>query len=130
MSRRAPIPSGRDAWLSLTPEPERELPVAVATLRADGAPAPDAVARERHRIERLVVRGRQRPWLDYLAEVVTLIENTAAGDDHRVVEARAIAIEVVANHPGLLLGLPGRAAERTADVRSRLEDVLVQYHQG
>lgn len=86
---------------------------------------PDAVARERQRIERLVVRGRQRPWLEYLTEVVTLIENTAASEDPRVVEARAIAIEVVANHHGLLLGLPGRAAEKTADVRSRLEDVLV-----
>jgi hypothetical protein len=87
---------------------------------------PDAVARERQRIERLVVRGRRRPWFEYLTEVVTLIENTAASDDPRAVEARAIAIEVVANHHGLLLGLPGRAAEKTADVRSRLEDVLVQ----
>jgi hypothetical protein len=119
------ITSGRDEWLSLTPEPERELPGAVATLRAGGSPAPDAVACERRRIERLVVRARQRAWLSYLTEVVTLIETTAASTDPAVADARAVAIQVVANHHGLLLGLRGRAAERTADVRSRLEDVLV-----
>jgi hypothetical protein len=98
----------------------------VATLRANGTPDPGAVDRERERIERMVVRGRQRPWLDYLTDVVTLIESSAATEDPSVLEARAIAIQVVANHHGLLLGLSGRAADRTADVRSRLEDVLVQ----
>lgn len=126
VSRRAPIPTGRDQWLSLTPEPERELPGAVAALRAGGAPSPDAVARERREIEQMVVRARRRAWLDYLKDVVSLIESTSASTDPYVVEAREVAVVVVANHHGLLLGIPGRAAEETADVRSRLEDVLVQ----
>ena len=50
-----------DAWLSLTPESERELPETVATLRADGRPPPAAVERERERVERLVVRPAARP---------------------------------------------------------------------
>ncbi len=100
--------------------------MAVATLRAGGTPSPEAVAQEHDRIERMVVRARHRAWLSYLAEVVGLIESTATSTDPFVADARAIALQVVANHHGLLLGLPGRAAEQTADVRSRLEDALVE----
>jgi len=38
------VRTSSQAWLALTPEPERELPAAIAVLRADGA-AP-RVARE------------------------------------------------------------------------------------
>ena len=58
------------AWLSITPEPERELPEAVATLSCGGVPPADAVARERERVERLVLHGSTRQWLAYLHEVV------------------------------------------------------------
>ncbi|MGH2992251.1 MAG: hypothetical protein ACRDL1_01780 [Solirubrobacterales bacterium] len=113
--------NGRDAWLSLTPEPERELPASVATLRA-GAPAhAESVARERARIERLVVRARSGAWLDYLREVVDLIDSRREARDPEIQRARAVGLEVVRNHHGLLLGLPGRAADRTADERSRLD---------
>jgi hypothetical protein len=56
------------AWLSLTPEPERELPTAIAVLHAGGAPAADDVRRERERAHQAgLVRvtaappGRRRP---------------------------------------------------------------------
>jgi hypothetical protein len=120
-SRRVSGTSGRDAWLSLTPEPERELPDSVAMLRAGGAPTADAVERERARVERLVVRARSAAWLTYLREVVALIERAAASDDPEVRRARSVALQVVHNHHELLLGLPGSASERTANERSRLE---------
>ena len=77
----------RASWLSVTPEPERELPQAVATLTAGRWPSPDAVLIERARIERLVLRGRQRGWLAYLHEVVGLIESRAGSEDPDVVAA-------------------------------------------
>jgi hypothetical protein len=111
---------GRDAWLSLTPEPERELPGSVAALRAGRAASAEAVERERERIERLVVRARAGAWLTYLREVVGLIEDASDSGDPGVERARAVALEVVRNHHRLLVGVPGPAAELTADDRSRL----------
>jgi hypothetical protein len=121
--------SGRHAWLSLTPEPERELPVSVATLRAGDRASADAVELERARIERLVVRARRGGWLAYLGEVVELIERAGPSPDPDVRRARAVALEVVRNHHGLLLGLPGRAAEQTAPERSKL-DAAAQLSNG
>jgi hypothetical protein len=120
---------GRDAWLSLTPEPERELPVSVATLRAGDRASADAVELERVRIERLVVRARRGAWLAYMGEVVELIERAGPSPDPDVRRARAVALEVVRNHHGLLLGLPGRAAEQTAPERSKL-DAAAQLSNG
>ena len=102
----------RASWLSVTPEPERELPQAVATLRPDAGAGAAAVARERERIERLVLRGSQRRWLAYLHEVVELIDRRAGDGDPDVARARARATAVIANHHNLLLGAarPGRGA--------------------
>jgi hypothetical protein len=108
------------SWLSVTPEPERELPVALATMRHGGIPTAAAVAHERNRIERIVLHGGQRDWLAHLSEAVRLIDATENDDDPAVLSARELAIEVIANHHNLLLGLPGRAAERTAEERKRL----------
>jgi shikimate 5-dehydrogenase len=105
----------------VTPEPERELPDSVATLRAGGAADPAATAAERERVERLVVTGRQRRWLAYLREALALADSHAGTDDPRLAEARAVVVDVVHNHHQLLLGLPGRAAERTAAEREHLE---------
>ena len=81
---------------------------------ATGAgPPAEAVAAERERIERLVLHGRQREWLAYLHGVVELIERPTNGDEE-LARARTRATIVIANHHNLLLGLPGRAAERTA----------------
>jgi hypothetical protein len=112
----------RATWLSVTPEPERELPETVATLACGGVPSAAAVAAERRRVERLVLRGSARQWLAYLHEVVELIDSSAAAADHNeaVAHARARAGAVISNHHNLLLALPGRAAEWTAADRARL----------
>jgi hypothetical protein len=104
----------RAEWLSITPEPERELPWAVAALAAGRCPAPDAVAGEHARIERLLLRGSHRRWLSYLHGVVELISERELDDDDDVGHARRLASAVISNHHYLLLGLPGRAAQRTA----------------
>src|ERR1700760_1583438 len=113
----------RASWLSITPEPERELPEAVAPLAAGRRPAPAAVAAERVRIERLILHGSQRRWLAYLHEVVDLIAAGDGAEDPDVAAARARATTVIANHHNLLLGLTDRthsAVRLTANDSSRL----------
>jgi hypothetical protein len=110
----------RASWLSVTPEPERELPEAVATLARRRRASHADVERERVRIERLVLRGSQRRWLAYLRGVLELIEATDGDRDADVARARARARAVISNHHNLLLALPGRGAEATARDRDRL----------
>jgi hypothetical protein len=98
----------RHAWLSITPEPERELPVAIATLRAGGAPTDSDVELERQRAERLVTRGSRRAWTAYIADAAALAR--AADGEGEVAEARALVLDVVDNHDNLRLGLPGGLA--------------------
>jgi hypothetical protein len=113
------------SWLSVTPEPERELPEVLATLRHESDPPPrEAVELERARIERLILRGRQRDWLAYLSGALDSTERARGSSNPGVLRARAIVREVIANHHNLLLGLPGRAADRTADERRRLNGGL------
>ncbi len=114
----------RASWLSVTPEPERELPAAVATLAGGGRPTGDAVAAEAARIERLVLYGGQRRWHGYLHRVVQLIESRLEDPDPEVARARALAAAVIANHHNLLLALPGRGARRTEADRRRLAELL------
>ncbi len=115
----------RGAWLSITPEPERELPAAVAVLRAGGPAGMDSEALERARVEQIVLSGSQRRWLAYLHEVVGLIEAHARGadGDSALARARRHAIAVIANHHNLLLALPGPGARRTAADRAALTRV-------
>ncbi|MFJ7071730.1 hypothetical protein [Streptomyces sp. NPDC098781] len=112
-------------WLGLTPEPEQELPAAVAALRspAPGRPPSALVAAERHRVERLVLRGTQRGWLRYLREVTDLVVEAAGsrGDD---AGAALLAGEVVLDHHRMLIGLPGAGYERTRAQRRDLERAL------
>jgi hypothetical protein len=92
-----------EAWLSLTPEPERLLPEARAALRTGQEPPPAAlVAAERAAAERLVLGGRWRRWRAWLDETAALAA--------RVPEAESAALirDVLANHDALELGLPGR----------------------
>jgi hypothetical protein len=114
----------RSPWLSLTPEPERELPAAVATLVCGHRPSGAAVAAEAARIERLVLRGRERGWNRYLHDVVELIDARGGDSDPEVAHAREVAIAVIANHHNLLLALPGRGARRTDTDRRRLMQLL------
>jgi hypothetical protein len=104
--------AGRREWLSITPEPERELPGAIATIRAGRRPSPAAVERERRLAERLVLRGSRRRWLRWLRESRRLaLQATApAAEADEVTTAREVVIAVVENHDALMLGLPG--AER------------------
>jgi hypothetical protein len=108
------------SWLSVTPEPERLLPGAVATLEAGGPPPIDAIERERESVERLVVRARLSDWLAYLTRTLELVERRREASEPAVVAAREEAVDAIANHHNLLLGLPGRAAQRTAAERARL----------
>jgi hypothetical protein len=114
----------RVPWLSLTPEPERELPAAVATLSYGRRATDLEVADEAARIERLVLRGNERRWDSYLHDVVSLIDRRAGDLDPDVALAREIAIAVVSNHHNLLLALPGRGARRTESDRRRLSELL------
>jgi hypothetical protein len=100
----------RASWLSITPEPERELPAAVATMALGQVAPVQAVGAERSRIERLVRRGNQRRWLAYLHPAV--------------VSARRRALTVISNHHNLLLGLAGPGAQLTAEDRRALARLL------
>jgi hypothetical protein len=107
----------RASWLSITPEPERELPAAVATMALGQVAPVQAVGAERSRIERLVRRGNQRRWLAYLHRVTELIDARAGTRDPAVVSARRRALTVISNHHNLLLGLAGPGAQLTAEDR-------------
>jgi len=111
------------SWLSLTPEPERELPGVVAALRAgDPRDLGELLDRERHAVEKIVLHGDERDWLRYLGEAVRLIlDSPEVGLSPA---QRTAALEVLANHHRLLLGLPGDAAERTESEREALERAL------
>ncbi|HET9720615.1 MAG TPA: hypothetical protein VFP55_11090 [Solirubrobacteraceae bacterium] len=104
----------------MTPEPERELPLAAATLRAGARPGAAAVAAELARIEGLLLHGTQRGWLAYLHEVTALIDASHQTRDPFVRRQRERAVSVLANHHNLLLGLPGRGARWTEADRVRL----------
>ena len=85
----------RHSWLSITPEPEGELPAAVAKLRGTD------VETEHARVERLVTHGNRRTWNAYIAEAAALAARAPPG------EARELVLDVVKNHDNLKLGLPG-----------------------
>ncbi|AKJ15525.1 hypothetical protein ABB07_37335 [Streptomyces incarnatus] len=115
-------------WLGLTPEPEQELPAAVAALRAPATGRPPAalVTAERRRVERLVLRGTQRGWLRYLSEVTDLVVEAAAASPAADPGAALLAGEVVLDHHRMLIGLPGAAYTRTAAQRQALEGALAR----
>jgi hypothetical protein len=95
-------------WLSLTPEPERELPDAVATLRAGGCPTAQQIAVERERADRLVRRGNRRAWTRWLTEARGLARSSRTGGDPQVAEAAELAASVIDNHDALALGITPR----------------------
>ncbi|MFF4041448.1 hypothetical protein [Streptomyces sp. NPDC001816] len=115
-------------WLGLTPEPEQELPAAVAALRSPAEDRPPAalVVAERHRVERLVLRGTQRDWLRYLREVTDLVVEAAAETAPADPRPALVAGEVVLDHHRMLIGLPGSGYVRTATQRRDLERALVR----
>jgi len=104
------------AWLALTPEPERDLPAAMAVLRsatAGGAAATAADAeREAARAEALVLHGSEPSYLAWLREAADLAAAGARSPDPEVAQAADVVREVVENQAGLLLGLPGGGRRR------------------
>src|SRR5579875_779828 len=126
-ARAHAVGAARGAWRSITPEPERELPRALATLAAGGRPDDSAVQAQERRIQRLVLAGRSRRWLAYLSDAVSLIERRAACEDPEVAAARRVAVEVLRNHHSLMLGLPGRGSARTELERRRLERIAAAH---
>lgn len=95
-------------WLSLTPEPERELPDAVATLRHGSAAPPERLAAERERVERLIVGARRRAYERWLAEARTLARSRARHSDPDLRAAAETTIAVIDNHEALRSGLMRR----------------------
>jgi hypothetical protein len=112
------------AWLSLTPEPERELPAALAVLRARGPAPPELLEAERMRAERVVLHGSEGAYLSWLAEAAGLAAAAAAAGQAsagaEVARAAAVVRDVVGNQAGLLLGLPG-GGDRRDGVRRVLQ---------
>jgi hypothetical protein len=107
------------SWLSLTPEPECELPAAIATLRARAKPARHAVELERSLAERLVVRASRRRWEGWLTDARALADSTDGTADRTLEEARAAALDVISNHDALMLGLANRAGRGGRGGRGR-----------
>lgn len=116
---RALQPS-RTAWLSLTPEPERVLPLLLSGLRRISPAMDGAVRAEADRLGRLVVRGTGRRWLSYLDEVAAVAVEVADGRRRGDPEAALAVADIVLDHDRMLIGLPGRAYERTAQRRRAL----------
>jgi hypothetical protein len=109
-------------WLALTPEPERELPAAMAVLRrATGGDEADA-SREAARAEALVLRGRESSYLAWLREAADLAAAGADSDEPAVAHEVEVVRGVVGNQAGLLLGLAGGGRRREA-ARRALEAV-------
>jgi hypothetical protein len=110
----------REAWLSLTPEPERDLPVAIAALRAGGRPTAAEVEAERERAEGLVLRGNRKRWLAWLNEGLELAERPEVQGDPQLSEARDVLLDVIENHHALEQGLPGRVRSPAGDREQEL----------
>jgi hypothetical protein len=104
----------------LTPEPERDLPAAIAALRAGGRPTAVEVEVERKRAEGLVLRGNRKRWLAWLQEGLELAESPEVEGDRQLEEARELLLDVIENHHALEQGLPGRARSPTGDSEEKL----------
>lgn len=102
------------AWLSLTPEPEHSLPELLAAL------SDSAVMSEEDQVADLVLRGTGRRWRHYLDRVAELALAIADGTRDGDPELALAVAQVVLEHDRLLIGLPGRDYERTAERRRRL----------
>ncbi len=101
--------TARTQWLSITPEPESELPEAVAVLRHGDEATPERVARERERFESLISHARRRAYLRWLADARRLAcDRDAEAADPRVRQAARLTLDVIDNHDALALGLQAR----------------------
>jgi hypothetical protein len=112
----------RLAWLALTPEPERELPQAVAVLRGGSV----SLAQEHRRVQKLILHGTARSWRGYLREVCDLIRalpQPLAPDCRR---SALLAGEVLLEHHRMLIGLPGPGYRETEADRGFLTETVAR----
>jgi hypothetical protein len=115
----------RVIWLGLTPEPERELPEAVAALRALDSGTRQDTGSEVRRIRHLILHGTQRTWLRYLADVTALVQRVSAHPHAAPTTRTALnAAETVLDHHRMLIGLPGSAYDRVAAERDTLTGIV------
>ena len=115
----------RVIWLGLTPEPERELPEAVAALRALDSGTRQDTDSEVCRIRHLILHGTQRTWLRYLADVTALVQRVSANPHAAPTTRTALnAAETVLDHHRMLIGLPGSAYDRVAADRDTLNGIV------
>src|SRR5579871_5804670 len=96
------------AWLSTTPEPERLLPGAVATLLVGARPPAAAIERERRRLEDAVSGARVRAWRAYLRRARALASRRDGTDDPEVAGARDLTRALLADHENLMAGITPR----------------------
>ena len=104
----ATYPAGRDAWLFLTPEVEREVPVLMDALSQAREQA------ELHRIEHLVNDGSIRSWFDYLRDCRQRLELAVAegGDEEAARRLAAVLREQYLLVPALRPEEPSDEPER------------------
>jgi len=110
----------RLTWLALTPEPERELPAAVACLRAG------SIAREQRRVQRLILHGSARSWRRYLHEVCDLIRALPPRPAPARRCSALLAGEVLLEHHRMLIGLPGPGYQETEADRGFLTGAVAR----
>ena len=106
------------AWLSLTPEPEYALPDLLAVL------SDSSVRSEEDAVSALVLRGTGRRWRHYLDRVADLALAVADGTRDGDPELALAVAQVVLEHDRMLIGLPGRDYDRTAERRRRLAEAV------
>ena len=114
-----------DRWLFLTPEPEAELPRAMAELAlALGETAPSA---EQHAdtVEAIIVDGEYSTWLAYMVEQRELLDRYLVrfGADERA----GRVVDVINNHHQLALTVPDDAGVGDAE-RERVAELMRQIH--
>jgi hypothetical protein len=101
-------PAGRDAWLFLTPEIEREVPVLMDALSQARS------EQELNRIEHLVTDGSIRSWFDYLRDCRQRLELAVAegGDEEAARRLAAVLREQYLLVPALRPEEPADEPER------------------
>lgn len=114
-----------DRWLFLTPEPEAELPRAMAGLSvALGEPAPSAQT-QADRVEEIIVTGTYEAWLAYMVEQRELLERYLVrfGADERA----GHVVDVINNHHQLALTVPDARGVGDTE-RERVAELMREIH--
>jgi hypothetical protein len=114
-----------DRWLFLTPEPEVELPAAVAALAAALSEPARGEREETALVEAIVLHGEYAEWLAYLRDRRVLLERYLErfGPD----ALAGHVVDVLNNHHQLALTVPDRAGLADAE-RGRVAELMRAIH--